>query len=212
MIGRLRGRVLEARPGLVLLDVGGVGYELHVSVATFAEVEQASHRAAPDRGVDEAEDTAAELTLHVHTHVREDAIQLFGFWTRGERELFLRLVAVSGIGPKLAQTILSGMPPHDLADAIARGDARRLVSIPGVGKKTAERMVLELKDTVADLAIAPAAAATPANDDGDLVEALLGLGYKRAAAERAVTRVAADHPDAPLADRLRQALKLLSPR
>lgn len=207
MIGRLRGRALEARPGLVLLDVGGVGYELHVSVTTFAEVERARRGVAPE--------AMPLLTLHVHTHVREDALQLFGFWTTGERELFLRLIGVSGIGPKLAQTILSGMPPRDLAEAIAHGALKRLQSIPGVGKKTAERLVLELKDAVAELAAAPSSAAIGPitdGDDEDLVQALLGLGYRRAQAERAVQRVASEQADAPLAERLRRALQILSPR
>ena len=197
MIGYLRGSVLRSEPGLVLLDVGGVGYQLHVPLSTYYELQKLEAR--------------GEAELFVHTHVREDALQLFGFWSDRERRLFLKLIGITGIGPRLAQTILSGMSPEDLVDALARGDLRRLNGIPGVGKKTAERMVLELRDKVRDLVVAPehqvpAAAST----DGDLVDALVNLGYKRAQAERALDRARGDQADLPAAERLKAALKLLS--
>lgn len=195
MIGFLRGRIHRADPDRVILDVGGVGYEVHVPVSTYYELEKAGD---------------GEVSLSIHTHVREDALQLFGFWTHREKQLFLRLIAVSGIGPRLAQTILSGMPPSELVDALVQADLRRLNKIPGVGKKTAERMVLELRDKVRDLVgTEPGPAPARAQDD-DLVAALANLGYKRADAEKAVARVERDSPDAPFADKLRLSLRILS--
>ncbi len=197
MIGFLRGRVLEKSPERLLLDVGGVGYELWVPVSTFVEIER--RQAAGD---------GAEVGLHVHTHLRDDALTLFGFWTAREKQLFERLIAVSGIGPRLARVILSGMPPDDLVAALAAGDAARLATIPGVGKKTADRMVLELREKVADLAAE--LPARPAVGDGDVVSALINLGYKRPQAERAVAEAARDSPGAAFADLLRASLKRLS--
>ena len=196
MIGYLRGIVLRLEPQLVLLDVGGVGYEVHVASATQDVVTRLG--------------AGAQVSLHIHTHVREDAIQLFGFATEVERQLFLLLMGVTGIGPRLALTILSGLPPESLASALAAGDLRRLTAISGVGKKTAERMVVELKEKAQALAAAlPAKGPVPPADD-DLVLALVNLGYRRANAEDAVARVEADNQEAPFADRLRAALKLLS--
>lgn len=196
MIGFLCGRIHRADPDRVILDVGGVGYEVHVPVSTYYELEKA--------GQD-------EVRLSIHTHVREDALQLFGFWTHREKQLFLRLIGVSGIGPRLAQTILSGMPPNELVDALLQADLRRLNKIPGVGKKTAERMVLELRDKVRDLAGAAEPGPAPARaQDDDLVAALANLGYKRAEAEKVVARVERENPDAPFADKLRLSLRSLS--
>ncbi|MEL7061472.1 MAG: Holliday junction branch migration protein RuvA [Acidobacteriota bacterium] len=202
MIGRLRGRVLEAAPGRLVLDVGGVGYELLVSVATFAVIEAATAR-EPERVID----------LSVHTHVREDAIQLFGFAESSEKTLFLALVGVAGVGPKLALNILSGIPGDDLLAALAGSDLPRLRAIPGVGKKTAERLVLELRERARDLVADRPSALTPAPpaSGDDLVEALVGLGYARAAAERAAGRQPAGE-DVLFAERLRRALRELSRR
>ena len=193
MIGYLKGALLRTAPSLVLLDVRGVGYEVNIPLSTYYELQKVG---------------GEEVGFFVHTHVRDDALALFGFWTERERRLFERLISVSGIGPKLAQTILSGMMPDDLIASLAAGDARRLNSIPGVGKKTAERMILELRDKVQDLAAElPAATAVI---DSDLIEALVGLGYKAAAARRAVSEAVKQQPDAPFADQLKASLARLS--
>lgn len=196
MIGHLKGSLLEASPDLVLLDVGGVGYEVRIPLSTYYEVQKLQ--------------PGATASFFIHTHVREDALALFGFWTERERRLFLKLIAVSGIGPRLAQTVLSGMPPDDLVAALSRRDVRALSTIPGVGKKTAERMIVELKDKVADLAAAEAAARPQMAAENDLVLALVHLGYKRTAAERAVVRVARELPEAEFAEQLKASLKILS--
>ncbi len=196
MIGYLRGIVLRCDPQQILLDVGGVGYEVHVPQATYDTVVRLG--------------AGAQVAVHVHTNVREDALQLFGFTTEVERQLFHLLIGVSGIGPKLALTILSGLPPGDLAAAIGGGDLRRLSSISGVGKKTAERMVVELKEKAQLLAASlPSKPILPTADD-DLVTALVNLGYRRGAAEDAVARLEKEAKEAPFAERLRLALKLLS--
>jgi len=195
MIGYLKGTLLRVTPGVVLLDVGGVGYELHTPLSTYYEVQKLGEGG-----------TAA---FHVHTHVREDALLLFGFHTERERRLFEKLISVSGIGPKLAQTALSGMSSEDLASAIAQADVRRLSTIPGVGKKTAERMVLELKDKMGEIPTKePLTHAISA--DSDLVSALVNLGYRRMAAEKAVEQATRDLPEKPFADQLRASLRLLS--
>ena len=191
MIGWLRGVLRQVEPSRVLLDTGGVGYDVHVPLSTFYELQKIS--------------AGEPAELFIHTHVREDALVLYGFSSDRERQLFLKLTGVSGIGPKLAQTILSGMPGDELIDALARSDLARLNRIPGVGKKTAERMVLELREKVKDLAADLPVAAEPRDDD--LVLALTNLGYKRAAAEKAVLRVDADQP---FAERLKATLRLLS--
>ena len=194
MIGYLRGQLLKTAPDLVLLDVQGVGYEVRIPLSTYYELQKVGG--------------GETVAFHIHTHVRDDTLALFGFWTERERRLFERLISISGIGPKLAQTILSGMMPDDLITALAAGDTRRLNSIPGVGKKTAERMILELRDKVQDLAAElPVAAALI---DSDLIEALVGLGYKPAAARRAVSEVVKQQPDAPFADQLKASLGRLS--
>lgn len=195
MIGHLEGVLLHLAPDRVLLDVRGVGYEVLIPLSTYYELQRAE----------------GPVALHVSTQVREDSITLFGFWTEGEKRLFLKLIAVSGIGPKLAQAVLSGLSVDDLAQALTRGDSATLNRIPGVGKKTAARMIVELKDKVGDLTTTPAsphAAASLADDD--LLLALLNLGYKRTLAQQAVDRVQREMPEAPLADRLRGSLKLLS--
>ena len=173
MIAFLRGRVLEKHPNRIVVDVNGVGYELYVPLSTYYEVG----------------DTGAEISLRVHTHVREDALALYGFSTALELDLFNRLISISGIGPKLALAVLSGIEPPDLVSAIERGDLARLTAIPGVGKKTSERIVLELKDRlprahVVEAADGVAVAGTGLRDD--LLSALMNLGYHRPLAEKAV--------------------------
>ena len=196
MIGFLHGQLLKATPERLLLDVQGVGYEVHIPLSTWYEIEK--RRDEPVR-------------LFIHTHMREDGIALFGFWTEREKLLFERLIAVSGIGPRLARVILSGMAPDDLLGAIAAGDVGRLSTSPGVGKKTAERMVLELKDKMRELAaeLPDKAAAAPAADQ-DVVSALVNLGYKSSVAERAVGDVRRERPDAAFNELLRASLIRLS--
>ncbi|HMB54826.1 MAG TPA: Holliday junction branch migration protein RuvA [Thermoanaerobaculia bacterium] len=203
MIGHLRGKLIVRTPERLVIECGGVGYEVWVSTSTFYEVERAAG------GQDGEGEGAAEIALHVHTHVREDALALFGFWSEREKLLFERLIAVSGIGPKLARVILSGMPPEDLLAALAARDAKRLATIPGVGKKTAERMVLELADKVADLAGELVDYAATQEGD-DVVSALVNLGYKAKAAEKAVGQARQENPEGEFAELLRESLKRLS--
>ena len=194
MIGMLTGVPLRIAPERLLLDVGGVGYAVQIPLSTFYEIE----KAAP----------GSSIRLFVHTHVREDQLALFGFWTEQELEIFEKLLAVSGIGPRLAQVVLSGMAPADLLGALAAGDVRRLTAIPGVGKKTAERMVVELRDRVQALAAAMPSKSAP--DEDDLLSALVNLGYKEAVAQRALADTRKEHPEAAFHDLLRFALKRLS--
>ena len=174
MIASLRGRVLDKRPNLIIVDVHGVGYEVHVPLSTFYEVGEAG----------------AEVSLHIHTHVREDMLQLFGFLTTLEQQLFERLIGISGIGPKLAIAALSGIEPRELVAAVQRADVARLTGIPGIGRKTAERIVLELKDRLAQIAVPDVDRAAPESASDrlrqDLLSALQNLGYHRPLAEKAV--------------------------
>jgi holliday junction DNA helicase RuvA len=197
VIGSLRGRLLELSPEEVLLDVHGVGYRVFVPLTTYYELERLA--------------AGAEVFLHVHTHVREDTLALFGFWSASERQLFAQLLGVSGIGPRLARAILS-MPPAELQRALAAGDVARLATIPGVGKKTAERMVLELRERMAALALAATSEmpAPPLAGEEEVVSALINLGYRRPEAERAVAAVAREQPDGEIAELLRRSLKRLA--
>ena len=199
MIGYLQGTLIRANPDRLLLDVQGVGYEVNIPLSTWYEVEK------------RREET---VRLFIHTHMREDGIALFGFWTEREKLIFERLIAVSGIGPRLARVVLSGMQPDDLLAAIASGDLGRLATIPGVGKKTAERMVLELREKMrelaADLPAEKTAAATVAAPDQDVVSALVNLGYKASQAERAVAEARREKPEAAFNELLRASLNRLS--
>jgi holliday junction DNA helicase RuvA len=175
VIARLSGRLVEKQATRLVVDVHGVGYDVQVPLSTFYHL--------PEPGTD--------VTLRIHTHVREDALLLFGFSTALEQQLFERLIAISGIGPKLALAVLSGIDPADLVRAVQGGDVGRLTLIPGVGKKTAERIGLELKDRLpqqlaADLGAGTGAPAGEAALGADLVSALLNLGYHRALAEKSV--------------------------
>jgi len=194
MIGRLTGRLAAKAPDHVLLDVGGVGYLVHIPLSTFYELP----------------DTEGPASLWVHTHVREDALALYGFLTERERTLFLLLLGVTGIGPRVALTVLSGIPPSELVDALRGQDVRRLVAIPGVGKKTAERMVLELAEKVASLpGEAPTKAPATAAVD-DVVSALVNLGYRKADAERAVDAAARAGGSREFGPFLKEALRRLT--
>jgi Holliday junction DNA helicase RuvA len=175
MIAFLRGRILDKQPNLLIVDVQGVGYHVTVPLSTFYD----------------AGELGAEVSLRIHTHVREDTLQLYGFLTTLEQQIFERLIAIGGIGPKLAVSVLSGIEPGELVAAIHRGDLARLTGIPGVGRKTAERMVLELKDRLAQLAVPAGASASIPSSPGerlraDLLSALQNLGYHRPLAEKAV--------------------------
>jgi Holliday junction DNA helicase RuvA len=194
VIGYLQGQILKSGTDRLLLDVHGVGYEVHIPLSTYYEIER--------RG------GSGPVALHIHTQVREDDISLFGFWTEREKLLFERLIGVTGIGPRLARVILSGMAPEDLLAALAAGDLGRLSTIPGVGKKTAERMVLELREKMRELAAELPEKSLP--EDDDVVSALVNLGYKPAQAERAVADARRERPDAAFHDLLRASLNRLS--
>ncbi len=196
MIAHLRGKLIEKHPGQAVVEAAGVGYDVVVSVPTFA--------ALPAAG--------AEVALHIHTHVREDALALYGFLRKEEKQLFEKLISVSGVGPKLAMTILSGLPSAgEIVSAIRGNDLARMTKIPGVGKKTAERLVLELKDKLDAFGVAPAKMAAASPLEEDVLSALVNLGYQRPHAERAVAAAAANGGKSSSFDALfRQALSSLS--
>ncbi len=197
MIAHLRGRLLEKQPNRIVIDAHGVGYDVAVPLSTFY-------------GLGE---TGAEIALRIHTHVREDALLLYGFATRLEQDLFERLIGIGGIGPKVALAVLSGIEPMDLIRAIERGDLARLTSIPGVGKKTSERIVLELKDrlpAVPSAAAGAPAAPGPSAVRDDLLSALTNLGYHRPLAEKAVDAALKALPAGDFEGTLRQALRELA--
>jgi len=200
MIALLRGTLLEKHPNQAIVETGGVGYDVTIPVSTYTHL--------PEAG--------AEVKLRIHTHVREDALALYGFLTQDERALFEKLIGVSGIGPKLAVTILSGLAAPELIGAIRRGEVERLVRIPGIGKKTAERMVLELRDKLSaatgeePLAAAAAGALSPVEQD--VLSALVNLGCGRPQAEAAIRKAKTGAPTALAADfepLFRRALELV---
>lgn len=202
MIAHITGKLIHKLPNAVIVDVGGVGYELIVPVSTFYELG----------------DPGSQVSLRAYTYVREDALQLYGFRTDREKKLFLLLTSVSGIGPKLAITILSGMGADELIPAIRTNDLARLVAIPGVGKKTAERLVVELRDKLAPLSTpeleelfqAGTASTAPDAVRDDLVSALLNLGWPRPAAEKAVTTTMREWPEAKFEVLLKQSMRKLA--
>lgn len=200
MIAHLRGRVLRKEPQEVVVDVSGVGYRVTIPVSTFYRLG----------------DEGSEVSLLTHTHVREDALALFGFLTAGEQDLFEKLISVAGVGPKLAINVLSGIEAPDLMAALKSSDVARLTRIPGVGKKTAERLVLELKDKMPVLLPAPEAEAQEqspaASPREDLVSALVHLGYSRPEAERGVDRALKEDGGGRFEDLLRRTLRTLSGR
>jgi holliday junction DNA helicase RuvA len=196
VIAFLRGRLFEKHPNRIVVDVDGVGYDVAVPLSTFYGLG----------------DAGTAIALRIHTHVREDALALYGFATRLEQDLFERLIGVSGIGPKLALAVLSGIEPPDLMRAIERGDIARLTSIPGVGKKTAERIVLELRDRLSSIALRERAdePASGLSLRDDLLSALINLGYHRPLAERAVETVLKRSADGDFEQHLKQALRELA--
>ena len=205
MIAHLSGKLIDRHATSVVLDVNGVGYEVTIPVTTFYDLEEAGQT----------------VSLRIYTHVREDTLQLFGFKTLRERELFQMLISVSGIGPKSGIAMLSGMNADEIITAIRTNNLARLTSIPGVGKKTAERLVLDLRDKMAALSspaleeqfAATAGASAPASEDAlreDALSALTNLGYQRAAAEKAVTHAMQEGGDLSVEVILRRSLRTLS--
>jgi Holliday junction DNA helicase RuvA len=200
MIARISGILIQKSVTHCVVDVQGVGYRIIVPLSTFYELPEESQT----------------VILNVHTHVREDAINLYGFLTHQEREVFQLMISVSGIGPKLAINILSGIAAGELLKAVTGNDLKRLTGIPGVGKKTAERMILELKDKAARIGIEPAIAGTAGVKAGDelkddALSALVNLGYKGSMVKDVVDRIVRETPEAPSLDYLlKQALRVLA--
>lgn len=195
MIAHLRGKLLAKHPNQAVVETGGVGYDVTISVPTFSDL--------PAIG--------SEVALFIHTHVREDALALYGFLRSSEKLLFEKLITVSGIGPKLAITILSGMAADEMVGAIRGNDVARLTRIPGIGKKTAERMVLELRDKLPQAGPVVPPTATPASAvEGDVLSALVNLGYQRAAAEKVLAARAKSGPSQSFDVMFREALGSLS--
>jgi len=196
MIGQLRGSLADKRPNQVLVDVGGVGYLVHVPLSTYAALGELH----------------TEVTLLIHMHVREDALALYGFLSSREKHLFEMLLSASGVGPSLALKILSGMSVEELIPAIRTGDLARLTRIPGVGRKTAERMVVELKDRLEAVTIEQErpASSSPAGTEADVVSALVNLGYEGRVAGKAVEEAKREAGTANFEKLLRAALQGLS--
>ena len=198
MIAHLTGRVLEKHPNRIIVDVHGVGYDVAIPLSTFYRLGE----------------PGSDVSLRIHTHVREDALALFGFFTVLELQIFERLIGISGIGPKLAIAVLSGIDTRELVDAVQRADVARLTRIPGIGKKTAERIVLELKERFAQLAVQVGAGVAAGSSEGDrlrddLLSALQNLGYHRPLAEKAVDSALAAGSAPGFEDALKAALREL---
>ena len=198
MIAQIRGQLVEKRPGMVIVETQGIGYQVFVSLSTFYDLPEAT------QGV----------RLHTYTHVREDLLQLFGFSTFLEKEIFQILIGVSGIGPKLALNILSGIAPAELIASLQSEDVARLTQIPGVGRKTAERLVFDLKEKIGKIEVR---GETPKEEKGkkdrlvdDVVSALVNLGYRKNQAESVVEQVWRQRPDASLEEILKESLRALA--
>ncbi len=198
MIATLTGRLKRKAVDYLIVDVSGVGYQVSVPLSTYCQM--------PDSG--------GEVSLYIHTHLREDSLSLFGFMTQAEKETFLQLMAVSGIGPKLALGVLSALSVQDLSHAIQTSDDSRLCAIPGIGKKTAARMVLELKDkiTCAVPLVSPSGETASPNDVEDVISALVNLGYKKPLAEDALRKVRQGRSGLAVEELIREALNALMKR
>jgi len=204
LIALLSGKLIQKQPNSIIVDVNGVGYDVTIPVSTFYELGE----------------PGSDVSLKIHTHVREDTLQLFGFWTDREKDLFLKLTSVSGVGPKLAITMLSGMSAAELINAISNNDLARLTSIPGVGKKTAERVVVELRDKMAAITLEErevdraASRGTAPGDEAaireDTISALMALGYPKAIADRCVQFALREEGEHTIEAVLRRALRRLS--
>jgi Holliday junction DNA helicase RuvA len=200
MIASISGKLRRKGTDYLIVDVSGVGYQVHVPLSTYCGI--------PENG--------EEVSLHIHTHLREDSLSLFGFLTEAEKDMFLLLMGVSGIGPRLALAVLSSLSVADLSCAIRSSDDAKLCAIPGIGKKTAARMVLELKDKI-QLLLAPLTTSSSMtvagrNDDEDVISALVGLGYKKPLAEETVKKVRHERPGLAIEELIREALSLLLKR
>jgi len=205
MIAHLSGTLLSKQATSVILDVGGVGYEVTIPISTFYELEE----------------PGSKVQLRIYTHVREDALLLYGFKTARERELFMRLISVSGIGPKLGITLLSGMSADEMIASIRTNNLARLTLIPGVGRKTAERLVMELRDKIAalsspeleeELGAKPSVSVTPTEDAvrADALSALVNLGYQKSTAEKAINAAIVEGGDISVESILRRSLRRLA--
>jgi Holliday junction DNA helicase RuvA len=194
MIAHLRGKLLVKHPNQAVVETGGVGYDVAISVPTFSEL--------PAVG--------GEVALYIHTHVREDQIALYGFLRPAEKGLFEKLLTVSGIGPKLAITILSGMAADEMTGAIRGNDIAKLTRIPGIGKKTAERMVLELRDKLPKAEIEAVATSALSSVEEDVLSALVNLGYQRPAAEKALSIISRNGEKRSFDVMFRETLGVLS--
>ena len=199
MIAHLRGKLLFKTPNRVIIEAGGVGYDVFIPVSTFYDVGEIN----------------AEVSLHIYTYVREATFSLYGFRTAHEKNLFDKLLGVSGVGPKLAIALLSGLEIGELVPAIRKGDVARLVCIPGVGRKTAERLIVELREKMQAFALEEpqrleAAAVQPGSVEEDVLSALINLGYTRAAAESALREFRAGNPNEDFEHLLRGSLRLLA--
>jgi Holliday junction DNA helicase RuvA len=201
MIAFLSGKLLEKHANTVIVDVNGVGYEVSIPLSTFYELG----------------DIGSEIKLRIYTHVREDAIQLFGFKTNRERDLYLKLISVQGIGAKSGISLLSGMSADEIILALRTEDLARLTSIPGVGRKTAERLVIELRDKVSDAAVGAAAGGSPTGEPGgvdsvfdDALSALVNLGYQRTLAEKALKQTVQEGTEMSVQKLLRRGLQILA--
>jgi holliday junction DNA helicase RuvA len=199
MIASISGKLRRKGTDYLVVDVSGVGYQVHVPLSTYCGI--------PEQGDD--------VSLHIHTHLREDSLSLFGFLTEAEKDMFLLLMGVSGIGPKLALAVLSSLSVADLSCAIGASDDARLCAVPGVGKKTAARMVLELKDKIKQFVPSTAAsslAAAGSGDAEDVISALVGLGYKKPQAEETVRKIKDHRAGLTIEELIREALSVLMKR
>ncbi len=198
MIAQIRGHLVEKNPGSIIVEANGIGYRIFVSLNTFYDLPE-----SPE-----------VVRMYTHTHVREDLFHLYGFSTLLERELFQILISVSGIGPKLAINILSGISAGELLRSLSAGDLTRLVSVPGVGRKTAERMILDLREkarqTESRMTLPKISPASPGGMAEDIISALVNLGYKKSQAEKAVESVLQEKPGAKLEEALKATLKVLA--
>jgi len=192
MIGYLTGKIISAKPTQILLNVNGVGYEIRISINTFERISGKE-----------------SVSLFIYTNVKEDSITLFGFYSEAEKEMFELLISISGVGPKSALSLLSGISTDDLKQAIITSNVERMIAVPGIGRKTAERLILELKNKVRDIKEEGIAPAKPSVQK-EAVGALTTLGYNLASSEKAVNKILSELPDSSLEELIKRSLKELN--